>query len=327
MKAVIYVNPGKPEESFAIKEVTKPTPNSHQILIRVKATSINISDYNRFTQTIDGGKLSLRTKMMDRVMLHAIGNPLGAEVSGVVESVGKDVTAVKVGDEVFAATLNGLTGGWAEYALTDDTLVCHKPNNLSFEEAAVIPVAGTVALDAVRKAKIRAGNKVLVYGASGGVGHLAVQLSKAEGANVTAVCSTRNIEMVRSIGADEVVDYYKDDFTKTDKRYDAIIACNGYNPIKVYKKLLTQNGIYIAIGGAKQALAAFPASIFSKNVSYVLYKEAAKKNPLPYLKEVAEAGKLKPFIDRVYSIDEIPEAIHYMVKTHAQGKVGIRINL
>ena len=327
MKAIIYIKSGKPEEAFTIREIAKPIPNAHQVLVRVKATSVNISDYKRFIETIDGGKLSLRTKIMDSVMLHAIGNPPGAEVSGVVESVGKDVTVVKVGDEVFAATLNGLTCGWAEYVLTDDTSVCHKPDNLSFEEAAVIPVAGTVALDAVRKAKITTGHKVLVYGASGGVGHLAVQLSKAEGANVTAVCSTRNIEMARSIGADEVVDYSKDDFTKTDNHYDAIIACNGYNPIKVYKKLLTQNGIYIAIGAAKQAMAAFPNSIFSKNAEYVLYNEAAKKNPLPYLKEVAEAGKLKPFIDRVYSIDEISEAIYYMVKTHAQGKVGIRIDL
>ncbi|MDR1115168.1 MAG: NAD(P)-dependent alcohol dehydrogenase [Tannerella sp.] len=328
MKGIVYTQFGTPEV-LKLMDVEKPVPKVNQVLIKVKASSLTNLEYARFMEPIEGGKPPLMIRLMDKA-LKVEGKVIGSEVSGIVEEVGKCVTGVKKGDEIFAVTV-GLQGAWAEYAVADETAICLKPGNLSFEAAAVIPVGGITALGAVRTAKVKDGRQVLVYGASGGVGQYALQLSKAYGATVTAVCSTRNLDMARSIGADYVIDYKQEDFTKTGKTYDAIIAVNGYNPIGIYKKLLNKNGIYVAIGGMKQGIMGILQGPFysggGKKMTASTYFKAARQKCLPHLKQLAEEGKITPFIDKVFSVKDISQAIAYIVKNHAQGKVAINMDI
>jgi NADPH:quinone reductase-like Zn-dependent oxidoreductase len=327
MKGIVYTQFGSPEV-LKLMDVEKPVPKVNQVLIKVKASALTNLEYTRFIEPIEGRKTPLMIHLMDKI-LKAEGKVIGSEVSGIVEEVGKCVTSVKKGDEIFAVAV-GLQGAWAEYAVADETIVCLKPTNLSFEAAAVIPIGGITALGAVRIAKIKNGQQVLVYGASGGVGQYALQLSKAYGAIVTAVCSTRNLGMARGIGADYVIDYKQENFAKTGKTYDAIIAVNGYNPIGIYKKLLKKDGIYVAIGGMKQGImGALQGPFYSnggKKMTSSTYFKAVKQKYLPHLKELAEEGKITPFIDRIFSVKDIPQAITYIVKNHAQGKVAINID-
>lgn len=328
MKGMVYTQFGPPEV-LKLLDVEKPIPMENQALIRVKASSVNISDYKRFIEQIEGRKTPFSTHLIDKI-LKVSGKILGADVSGIVEEVGKGVTSVKKGDEVFGVTV-GLLGAWAEYAIVDESSVFLKPSNISFEVAASIPVTGITALGAIRVAKIKENHQVLIYGASGGVGTFALQLAKAQSATVTAVCSTRNIEMAHSIGADFVIDYKRDDFTFCGKTFDAIIAINGYNPIWVYKKLLNKGGTYVAIGGMKQGImGALLGPINSgggKTMTTSIYNNAIKQPCLPYLKELTEKGKIIPFIDKVFSVHEIVHAINYIVKNHAHGKVVINMDL
>ena len=321
MKAMIFTKVGKPEDVLKLIDIEKPVPKDNQVLIKVKAVGLNLTEFERFKSV---GKIPPPQVMM--LNKNSLGHPLGGESSGIVVEIGKNVKNFKIGDEVYGQPPEMFpTGAWAEYVAMDEWRTCVKPTNLSFEEAAIIPSSCETALGAVRKAGIKRGQEVMVYGASGGVGGYAAQLAKALGAMVTGVCSTRNVEVAKSIGCDCVIDYKNEDFTKTGKTYDAIIGVNGYNPMKVYKKLLKNDGIFVGIGGMKQAFSAMGASIFSKKITtYVASKPI--KDALPYFKELAEAGKLKPHVDKVYDLQNVAEAINYVITEHAQGKVALRVD-
>ncbi len=321
MKALIYTKIGGPE-TLKIMEVPKPTPNRNQVLIKVKACALNIADYERFKTLTDEVPLSMRAMS---IVMGLKGKPLGGEVSGIVTEVGDSVKHVKIGDEVYGQTTGAVSsGGMAEYALLDEKRVFRKPSNLSFEESSAICISFETALGAVRKTNISLGKEVMVYGASGGVGLFVVQIAKALGATVTGVCSTRNVSLAKSVGCDYIIDYKTEDFRQINKKYDAILGINGYNPMKEYKKLLKPNGIFVAVGNAKQGMAGFVASITSRQITYHANPISPQRDYLSYGKKLAEEGKLKPYIDRVYSVNDIGQAITYVVKEHAQGKVVIQ---
>ena len=323
MKAVIYTKTGG-LEVIKQQSAEMPVPDDDQVLVEVKACSLNIGDYQRF-QT-KNGKIPISTYITNKMMGY-VGKPLGAEIAGIVTKTGKNVTHVKTGDTVFGKTAGTApVGGIAEYAVMDADRVCLKPDNFSFEEASAVSISFDTALGAVRKADIKPKQNVMVYGASGGVGLYAVQLAKAAGAIVTGVCSTRNIELAKSAGCDKVVDYKKEEFTRTDIKYDAIIGVNGCNPMKKYKSIMKGNGIFVGVGDVNQAMKALVASFTSHNFTY--YAGAFTKQPdyLQYAKELAETGRLHTYIDRVYSVNETTEAIQYLLSSHASGKVVIKID-
>ena len=323
MKAMIYTKTGGLD---VVKQQSVPIPilKDDQVLVKVKACALNIGDYQRF-QT-KNGKIPVSTYITNKMMGY-VGKPLGAEISGIVIEAGKNVTHVKEGDSVFGKTAGTApVGGIAEYAVMDADRVCLKPDNFSFEEASTISISFDTALGAVRKAKIKPEQQVMIYGASGGVGLYAVQLAKTAGAIVTGVCSTRNIELARAAGCDKVIDYKKEDFTKTDIKYDAIIGINGCNPMKKYKSIMKENGIFVGVGDVNQAMKALVSSFTSHNFTY--YAGAFTKQPdyLQYAKNLAESGKLHTYIDKVYSVNETVEAIEYLLTHHAQGKVVIKVD-
>jgi len=255
----------------------------------------------------------------------------GKEMSGRVEAVGGNVTQFQPGDEVYGDLSVAGWGAFAEYVSVPESAIALKPANLTFEQAAAVPESAVVALQGLRdKGKIQPGQKVLINGASGGVGTYAVQIAKSFGAEVTAVCSTRNMEMVRSLGADHVIDYTKEDFTQNGQQYDLILAANGYHPISDYKRALSPEGIYVATGGSMtqslQATMMGPliSMTGSKKMGGMLVKP--NKNDLVFLKELLETGKVVPVIDRCYPLSEVAEAFHYIGEGHAQGKVVITVN-
>ena len=323
MKAVVYTKTGG-LEVVKQQSIEMPVPGDDQVLVKVKACALNIGDYQRF-QT-KNGKIPISTYITNKLMGY-VGKPLGAEISGIVTKIGRNVTHVKVGDAVFGKTAGTApVGGIAEYAVMDADRVCLKPDNFSFEEAATVSISFDTALGAVRKANIKPEQNVMIYGASGGVGLYAVQLAKVAGAIVTGVCSTRNIELAKLAGCDNVVDYKKENFTKTNIKYDAIIGINGCNPMKKYKSIMKENGIFVGVGDVNQAMKALLSSFTSHNFTY--YAGAFTKQPdyLQYAKELAEAGKLHTYIDKVYSANETTQAIQYLLSSHASGKVVIKMN-
>src|SRR5713101_1414316 len=259
---------------------------------------------------------------------------LGVDFAGTVEAVGRNVTQFKPGDEVFG----GRTGAFAEYVtVLEDRAVVLKPANLTFEQAASVPIAGITALQALRdKGKIQPGQKVLINGASGGVGTFAVQIAKSFGADVTGVCSTRNVGMVRSIGADQVIDYTREDFTKRDQRYDLILDNVGNHSLLEYRSVLKPKGILVTVGGGgtddrwfvtffSRPIKALILSPFVSQKFEMLLAELNKED-LTVLSDLMQAGKLKPIIDRRYSLSEVPEALGYLEKGHARGKVVITVD-
>jgi len=320
MKVVIYAQYGPPDV-LQLAEVEKPTPKENQVLIKVRAASINAGDYREmkadpfFIRLIGGGFLKPKDPH------------LGSDVAGQVEAVGENVKQFQPGDEVFGCA----HGSFAEYALAKEANLTLKPVNRSFEEAAAVPVAGLTALQGIRHAGgIRPGEKVLIQGASGGVGTFAVQLAKSFGGEVTAVCSTRNLDMARSIGADHVIDYTREDFTQNQQHYDLIFAVNGYHSLPAYKRALSPHGIYVCAGGSMAQI--FQAMLLGSFMS----REGDKKlgsmgiakvqqDDLVYLGGLLEAGKIVPVIDRSYQLSEIAEAFRYIDEKHAQGKVVITV--
>ena len=321
MRAVIYTKTGG-LEVVKQQSVKMPLPKDDQVLIEVKACALNVSDYQRF-QT-KNGKIPFSTALTNKMMGY-IGKPLGAEISGIVVKVGKNVTHVQKGDAVFGKTAGSApAGGIAEFALMDKDRVYKKPENFSFEEAATVSISFDTALGAVRKANIKPGQKVMVYGASGGVGLYAVQLAKAAGAEVTGVCSTRNTELAKTAGCDLVIDYKKQDFTRSDKKYDVILGINGCNPMKKYKKILSDKGVFVGVGDMNQAMKALMASFTSHNFTYYAGAFTKQEDYLQYAKELAETGKLHAYIDKVYSVNETVNAIQYLLTSHASGKVVIK---
>ena len=323
MKAVIYTKTGG-LEVIKQQSAEMSVPDDDQVLVEVKACALNIGDYQRF-QT-KNGKIPISTYITNKMMGY-IGKPLGAEIAGIVTKKGKNVTHVKTGDAVFGKTAGTApVGGIAEYAVMDADRVCLKPDNFSFEEAAAVSISFDTALGAVRKADITNGQRVMIYGASGGVGLFAVQLAKVTGAEVIGVCSTRNIELAKSAGCDRIIDYKKEEFTKTDIKYDAIIGVNGCNPMKKYKSIMKEKGVFVGVGDVNQAMKALVASFTSHNFTYYAGAFTKQQDYLQYAKELAETGRLHTYIDRVYSVNETTEAIQYLLSSHASGKVVIKID-
>jgi len=325
MKAIVYTQYGSPDV-LQLKEIAKPELRDDQVLVKVHAASANALDYRRFEN------LSAMGRFMEERFGKSIGKVLGADIAGVVEAIGVNVKQFQPGDEVFGVA-SGSSGGFAEYALANENHLALKPANLSFEAAAAVPVAAMTALQGPRdKGRIRAGQKVLIVGASGGVGTFAVQIAKSFGAEVTAVCSARNLDMAHSIGADHVIDYAKEDFTQGSQRYDLIFAINGNHPLSAYRRALNPQGSYVCAGGALSQL--FQAMLLGtmmsrKNGKKMGFMGLAKPNrkDLIYMAELLEAGKVIPVIEKCYPLDEVPDAIRYVAEGHARGKVVIQISL
>lgn len=320
MKAIVHTKYGPPD-ALQLREVENPTPNENQILVKVHAASVNAYDY----RTMRADPFMIR--LMGGGLLRPKDPRLGIDLAGRVEAAGENVKQFRPGDEVFG----GANGAFAEYALAKEANLALKPANISFEQAAATPVAALTALQGFRHAGgIRPGQNVLIQGASGGVGTFAIQLAKSFGVKVTAVCSTRNLDMARSIGADRVIDYTQEDFTRTRKQYDLILAINGYHPLLAYRRALSPQGIYVCAGGTIPQV--FQAMLLGPLMSRIRDKKMgsmglAKVNQedLVYLGELLEAGTIVPLIDRTYPLSEVPEAIRYVEEIHAQGKVVITV--
>src|SRR5438477_334996 len=325
MKAIVYCDYGL--ANLKLQDIEKPAPTDDQLLIRVRAVSVNPYDWH----FVEG------TPYVMRAMGVGLRKPkdtqLGVDFAGTVEAVGKNVTQFKPGDEVFG----GRGGAFAQYVCPRATrAVALKPASTSFEEAASVNIAGITALQAVRdKGKVQPGQKVLINGASGGVGTFAVQIAKSLGADVTGVCSTRNVDLVKSLGADHVIDYTKEDFTKSAERYDVMLDNVGNHSLSECKGVLTPAGKYVLIGGGGAGDQGFLgglgkalwAMVFSKFVNQQMGMMMADTNQkdLTVLADMMQAGKLKPVIDRTYKLDQVPDAIRYLEEGHARGKVIIAV--
>ena len=323
MKAVVYCDYGVANLKF--QDVEKPTPADDQLLVRVRAASVNPLDWH----FVEG------TPFVMRALAGGLRKPkdtqLGVDFAGTVEAVGKNVTKFKPGDEVFG----GRTGAFADYVcVRESRAVALKPPSITFEQAASVPIAAITALQALRdKGQIQAGQKVLINGASGGVGTFAVQIAKSMGAEVTGVCSTRNLDLVRSLGADHVIDYTKEDFTKTDQPYDVIIDNVGNRSLSECRRALKPKGILVLVGGgganeqgiigpmAKPIKAMLLSPFVSQKVGMILAE--LNHDDLAFLADLMQSGKLKAVIDRTYKLSDVPEAIKYVEQGHARGKVVI----
>ena len=322
MKAIIYTRYGSPDV-LQFTEVEKPLPQDDQLLIKVQAASVNTLD------------LAMKGPFLARIITGGLLKPkdqrLGVDLAGRVEAVGSNVTQFQPGDEVFGRGL----GAFAEYVCAREDAVVLKPTTITFEAAAAVPVAALTALLGLRdKGQIQPRQKVVIDGASGGVGTFAVQIAKAFGAEVTAVCSTRNVDMARSIGADQVIDYTQEDFTRNGQQYDLILAVNGYHPIFAYRRALSSNGIYVMVGGP--AAHVYQALLQAILLGPVISRTGRQKmgfmgitkpnqKDLVFVKELLEVGKVVPVIDRCYPLREVPEALRYLEKGHARGKVVITL--
>ena len=322
MKAFVYTKYGSPEV-LKFEEVQKPVPEDDEVLIKIHAAAITAGD----VIVLKGEPFVTRFATGLRKPKNTIP---GKEMAGRIETVGRNVTQFQPGDEVFGDLSVASWGAFAEYVSVPETAIALKPDNLTFEQAAAVPESAVVALQGLRdKGKIQPGQKVLINGASGGVGSFAVQIAKAFGSEVTAVCSTKNLEMARSIGADHVIDYTKKDFTQNGQQYDLILAANGYHPISDYRRALSPQGIYVATGGTMtQSLQAtmmgpFISMTGSKTMGGMMVKP--NQNDLVFIKDLIEAGKVTPVIDRCYPLSEVVEAFRYIGAGHAQGKVVITV--
>lgn len=322
MKAIVHEQYGPPEV-LELKEVAKPNVGEEEVLVKVHAAAINAYDWrilraNPFLARFTTGLFKPKRTM------------LGADIAGRVEVVGKNVQQFKVGEAVFGEiSPNG--GGFAEYVAVPATALVHKPANLSFEQAAAVPMAALTALQALRDvAQVQAGQKVLINGASGGVGTFAVQLARVLGAEVTAVCSAGKAEMVRALGAKHVIDYAKEDFAAQGKHYDVILGVSGYRSLDDYQRALTPRGIYVLVGGANRQL--FQALLFGGLKSradgqrFTVLTEKPNQKDLNYLKQLLETGQITPVLDRSYPLREVPDAIRYLEQGHAKGKIIITMN-
>ena len=325
MKAVVCHRYGPPEV-LELDEIRKPTLDDNRVLVRIKASSLNPADYYTFrgspffARLIGGGLLKPKQKVV------------GTDLAGTVESVGQDVTQFRPGDEVFGAR----SGAFSEFADPLEDRIVLKPPNVTFEQAASVPIAALTALQGLRdKGQVRAGQKVLINGASGGVGTFAVQIAKSFGAEVTGVCSTKNLEQTRLLGADHVVDYTHEDFVKGGRQYDLVVDVAGNRSLGDCRKVLNPNGSLVLIGAdptmrggwarvmARLAAAMLRSLVLRQKVIFLVAR--ITKGDLAVLRDLMEAGKVKPVIDRTYPLDEIRDAFHYLSERHARGKVVITI--
>ena len=339
MKAAVCSRYGPPEV-VQIKDVEKPIPKDNEVLIEVRAASVN---------PLDGGSMKGRpyvVRIMTGLRKPKITRP-GVDLAGRVEAFGREVTQFKPGDEVFGVCVSDpqasgtavwahRQGSFAEYVCAPESTLVIKPDNVTFEQAASVPVAAFTALQGLRdKGQIQPGQKVLINGAAGGVGTLAVQIAKSFGAEITGVCSTRNADMVRSIGADHVIDYTQEDFTNRGQRYDLIFDCVGNHSLSACRRALNPKGRYIMVGdlsgrGMISLLARLTAALtLSPFVSQALVTFLARPNKgdLIVMHDLMKAGKVRPVIDKSYRLSEVPEAIRYLEQRHARGKVVITLEV
>jgi NADPH:quinone reductase-like Zn-dependent oxidoreductase len=322
MKAIIYHNYGSPDE-LKLEEVERPIPKDDEVLVKIYAVSVNSADLHLlradpFLIRLSSGLLKPKNKI------------LGSDIAGRVEAVGRNINLFNVGDDVFGDISGCGWGGFAEYACAREEALVSKPANLTFEEAAAVPMAAVTALQGLRnKVKIQPGQKVVINGSSGGVGTFAVQIAKTFGAEVTAVCSTRNKDLMRSIGADHIIDYTTDDFTQNGQGYDLILATNGDRSISDYQRALNPHGTYVMSGGsmAQMSQAMMQGPFISMSGTKKMGNLLAKPNhsDLTFIKGLLESRKIKPIIDKRYPFTEVPAALRYLEEGHAQGKVVITI--
>ncbi len=323
MKAVVCTKYGPPEV-LQFQDVEKPVPGDNEVLIKVRAVSLNAADWH----------LMRAEPFLVRLMGMGFFKPkhpiLGEDVAGRIEAVGKNVTRFRVGDDVFGDLFADGGGGLAEYTCATEKSLVLKPKGLTYEQAAAVPIAAITALQGLRDyGKIQRGQKVLINGASGGVGTFAVQIARYFEAEVTAVTSTKNLDRVRSLGADHVIDYTREDFTKSGRQYDLIFAVNGYHSIWDYQRALSPKGIYVMAGGANAQM--FQAMILGPVVSLISGKKMGgalahtNQQDLAFLTELLEAGKLVPVIDRQYKLSETVKAMQYLEEGHARGKIVIAV--
>lgn len=322
MRAIVCTRYGSPEV-LQIKEVARPIPGDSEVLVKVSAASVNFAN----PALVRGKPLIIR--LMTGGLLKPKYHIPGSDFAGTVESVGTNVTDLEPGDEVYGDLSSSGFGTYAEYVTAPVNMIAKKPANLTFEEAAAVPQSGLVALQGLRKGIIKEGEKVLIVGASAGNGTFAVQIAKAFGAEVTGVCSTRNIELVLSIGADKVIDYTKDDFTQSGELYDLIFATAGFRSILDYKKALKPEGRYIMAGGKMsqvyQALAGPLFAIGSKKTLTNL-SQHQDRGDLAYMTLLIESGKVKSVIDTVYPLDRVTEALKHYETGKTRGKIIISMN-
>jgi NADPH:quinone reductase-like Zn-dependent oxidoreductase len=323
MKAILYPRYGSPDV-LRLRDVEKPAPKEGEVLIKVQAASVNSLDWHFMT-----GKPSLV-----RITSNGLRKPkdprLGVDLAGRVEAVGSGVSAFQVGDEVFGMG----HGAFAEYACAPATSLVTKPGNVTFESAAAVPIAAVTALEGLRaRGHIAAGERVLVNGSSGGVGTFAVQLAKAFGAEVTAVCSTRSVDVARSLGADHVIDYTREDVTRSKQRYDLILGVNGYHSVFAYQRLLRPKGRFVMIGAANARLmrSLFQMMLFGPMLAKLQGNELGSimaspgKDNLAFVCDLLASGQVVPMVDRCYPLHETADALRYMEEGHPKGKIVITV--
>ncbi len=321
MKAIVYHKYGSPDV-LKLEEVQKPTLKDDQVLIKVYAVSVNLSDWEGLTGKPFYARIAGPFKPANKI--------LGSDIAGRVEAVGRNVRQFKPGDEVFGLMLN-YGGGFAEYACKSEKALALKPAGMTFEQAAAIPQAGFIALQGIRdKGQVQAGQKVLINGAGGGAGTFAIQLAKLAGAEVTGVDNAEKLDLMRSLGADHVIDYRKEDFTKNGRSYDLILDVVAYRSVFAYERALKPNGTCFVVGGSASRmlqillLGSRIGRSAGKKINVLLVETNAKD--LVSMTELYAAGKVVPVIDRTYPLSKVPEALRYLGKGHAKGKVVITIN-
>jgi NADPH:quinone reductase-like Zn-dependent oxidoreductase len=315
VKAIVFTEYGSPDV-LQFKEVEKPTPKEGEVLVKIHAAAVTFGD----AAVVRGEPYIVR--LWSGLRAPKVQIP-GKEMAGTVEAVGRQVSQFQVGDEVYGDLSDCGWGAFAEYVAVPESVLAPKPANVSFEEAAAVPESARVALQGLR-------DKVLINGASGGVGSFAVQIAKAYGAEVTAVCSTRNLDSARANGADQVIDYSKEDFTQNGHQYDLILGCNGYHSLLDYRRVLRPGGRYVATGGTMGQI--FQSMLLGPIISLAGDKKMGSlgevkqvREDLVVMKELLEEGKVKPFIDRRYPLSQTAEAMRYINEGHARGKVVITV--
>ncbi len=319
MKAIVFNQYGTPNV-LKLANVPAPTPKDDQVLIRVFAASVNSADYRLLSGLIP--------RLMGFGLLRPKDKIMGADIAGRIEAVGKNITRFKPGDEVFGDIATGF-GGFAEYVCARESILVKKPANLTFEQAAAVPMAAVTALQGLRKGGVQPGNRVAVVGASGGVGTFMVQIAKSFGEEVTAISSKKKMEGLRALGADHVIDYTREDFTRSGQRYDLILAVNGYRPLADYRRALKPQGTYVMVGGEGRQIfeSLIMGPLVSRRGGQTMTNLAATPNAddLSFVKDLIEAGKVTPFIDRTYPLENTAEAVRYVGGARAAGKVIIQI--
>ncbi len=336
MKAIVQDSYGSPDV-LELRDIDKPVAEDDEVLVRVRAASVHPDVWHVLTG------LPYVLRMMGAGLRKPKNRVPGTDVAGIVESVGKNVTRFHPGDEVFGETIKGMQwingGAYAEYATAPENALALKPANVTFEQAAAVPASALIALPSLRAGgEIQAGQKVLVNGAGGGVGTIAVQLAKAFGADVTGVDSTSKLDMLRSIGADQVIDYTQEDFTRRDERYDLIFDIPGNHSLSACRRALKPTGTYVLIGhdnygdGMRRWVGLLPRMIklmamspFVRQLPDASFSMPDKKESMALVRELLESGKLTPHIDRTYPLSEVPAAIRYLQEGHAKGKVVITV--